>query len=127
VRSQGCTTNCTVDDRYRVRAWETTLSLARFNNSSTQTTLLVLQNTTETTVTGHVWLRDSAGGLVASFPLTVSPHGLSVLNTSTVAPGVGGTLTVSNDAPYGGLVGKSVALEPATGFTFDAPLLPRSR
>jgi hypothetical protein len=127
VRSQGCTTTCTVDDRYRIRAWETTLSLARFNNSATQITVLVLQNTTATTVTGHVWLRDSAGGAVASIPLTVAPHGSSVLNTSTVAPGVGGTLTVSHDAPYGGLVGKSVALEPATGFTFDAPLLPRSR
>ena len=28
---------------------------------------------------------------------------------------------------YAGLAGKAVALEPATGFSFDTPLLPRPR
>jgi hypothetical protein len=30
-----------------------------------------------------------------------------------------------HDAPYGALAGKGVALEPATGFAFDSPMVPR--
>jgi hypothetical protein len=33
VRSGGCTTGCGPDDTYRVRAWETTYSIPRFNNA----------------------------------------------------------------------------------------------
>ena len=33
--------------------------------------------------------------------------------------------TVTHDGPYGGLAGKAVALEPASGFSFDTPLEPR--
>ena len=50
-----------------------------------------------------------------------------VLNTATVpgANGVGGAVTVAHDGRYGDLSGKTVALEPATGFSFDSPMLPR--
>jgi hypothetical protein len=41
--------------------------------------------------------------------------------------GESGTLTISHDAGYGGLVGKAVALEPATGFAFDTPLIAKPR
>jgi hypothetical protein len=36
-------------------------------------------------------------------------------------------VTVAHDAPHGSLAGKAVALEPATGFTFDTEMLPRTR
>jgi hypothetical protein len=36
-------------------------------------------------------------------------------------------VTISSNAPYGALGGKAVALEPATGLTFDAALEPRPR
>jgi hypothetical protein len=49
------------------------------------------------------------------------------LNTATVAPASSGSLTISHDGPFGALSGKAVAVEPATGFTFDTPLLPRPR
>ena len=52
---------------------------------------------------------------------------LLVLNTATVANGVSGAATVVHDGPYGGLVGKTVALEPATGFSFDSPMRARPR
>ena len=48
-----------------------------------------------------------------------------MLNTATVAPGVGGSVTVAHDGRFGDLAGKTVALEPATGFSFDSPMLPR--
>ena len=42
-------------------------------------------------------------------------------------PSIRGAVTVVHDGPYGGLVGKSVALEPATGFSFDSPIGNRLR
>jgi hypothetical protein len=36
-------------------------------------------------------------------------------------------VTVLHDGAYGALVGKSVALEPATGFSFDTPLTSLTR
>jgi hypothetical protein len=50
-----------------------------------------------------------------------------VLNTATLgfAAGQSGSITVANTARYGDLAGKAVALEPATGFTFDTLMVPR--
>jgi hypothetical protein len=39
--------------------------------------------------------------------------------------GHAGTITVSHDGRYGDLAGKTVALEPSTGFSFDSPMEPR--
>jgi len=52
-----------------------------------------------------------------------------VLNTSTLPAlqGQAGAITISHDGRYGALQGKAVAVEPATGFTFDTPLEPRRR
>ena len=127
VSSQGCTTSCTPEDRYRIRAYDTTLRLARVNNSSSQVTVLLLQNLTADLVNGHVWLRDGAGAAAGSVPFTIQPRGSFVLNTASVAPGMAGSLTVSHDAPYGGVAGKAAALEPGTGFAFDTPLEPYPR
>ncbi len=49
------------------------------------------------------------------------------MNTSTVSgvSGQSGILTVSHGGGYAALVGKAVAVEPSTGFTFDTALEPR--
>ena len=127
VESAGCTTTCTAEDVYRIRAYDTTYAITRFNNSATQITVLIIQNTSTDAVTGTVWLWDSTGALVASQPLSLASNATFVLNTASLAPGVGGTITVSNDGRYGSLAGKAVAVEPATGFTFDTAMTPRSR
>jgi uncharacterized repeat protein (TIGR01451 family) len=129
VRSASCDTSCGADDTYRVRAWETTLAGARFNNAGNQTTVLVLHNPTATSVSGHVWLWRGNGLLVGSLPFALVPHQTLVQNTAGVsgAAGVTGSVTVSHDGPYAGLVGKTVALEPTTGFSFDTPLTSRPR
>jgi hypothetical protein len=131
VRSGGCGTDCGSDDVYRLRAYDTTLMGARFNNSGTQTTVLLLQNPTDAPVDAaiHFWATD--GTLLATHVLSppLAPKALLALNTAAI-PGlanVGGTLTVAHAAPYGGLSGKTVALEPSTGFSFDTPLLPKPR
>jgi len=125
VTSNSCTTNCGADDVYRLRAYETTYAVPRFNNSATQVTVLLLQNPTNYTINGTVFFWSAAGAASGSSGFVLAPKALVVLNTSTVAPGVSGALTISHDGRYGDLSGKTVALEPATGFSFDTPALPR--
>jgi len=114
---------------YRVRAWDTTLLGPRFNNSGTQVTVLVLQNSMDAPITGHVHFWSGSGALVGTQAVSLATRASSALNTSTV-PGVAGqsgSLTLSHDAPYGTLLGKAVSIESGTGFSFDTPLIPRAR
>jgi uncharacterized repeat protein (TIGR01451 family) len=125
VRSDGCTTDCGPDDTYRIRAYETTASIPRFNNSGTQVTVLLLQNPRSEPIAGTIYFWSAAGALVGQQSFSLVPHGVLALNTASVAPGAGGALSIAHDGPYDALVGKTVALEPATGFSFDTPLLSR--
>jgi hypothetical protein len=129
VQSAGCGTGCDANDVYRIRAWETTLAMARFNNSASQLTIVTIGNATPDPVAGTLWFWGASGALLGSSGFTLPGRGMLVLNTSAV-PGVsgqGGSITVSHDGPYGALVGKAVAAEPSTGFSFDTPLVPRPR
>jgi uncharacterized repeat protein (TIGR01451 family) len=124
VRSASCTTDCGADDVYRIRAYETTYTVPRFNNAGSQVTVLLLQNPGVGAIAGHAYFWSASGTLLGTSTLALGPHQLAVLNTATV-PGVAGqsgTITVTHDGRYGDLVGKTVALEPATGFSFDSPL-----
>ena len=129
VRSASCTTDCGADDVYRIRAYETTLAAARFNNSATQVTVLVLQNPSDGAISGNVYFWGVTGTLLATQPLALSAKQTLVLSTKSVSgvAGVSGTITVSHDGRYGDLLGKTVALEPATGFSFDGPLVWKER
>ncbi len=129
VRSGQCTTDCGTDDLYRLRVFETTLRAPRFNNVGSQVTVVQVQNTTNAAVEATLWFWGADGSLLASHPLTLTPFGSATVNTFALPglSGQGGSLTVSSNAPYGGLSGKSVALEPATGLTFETGLEPRMR
>jgi hypothetical protein len=127
VQSLGCTTNCTPEDSYRIRSYDTSYAISRFNNSATQITILVIQNTSTDTVTGTIWLWDTTGAPVTTQPLNLTANATLVLNTAGVAPGAAGTITVTHNGRYASLAGKAVAVEPATGFTFDTPMVPKTR
>jgi hypothetical protein len=129
VRSAGCTVACGPDDVYRVRAYETTYTIARFNNSGGQVTIVLLQNPTSQAVSGHVHFWDPAGTLLHAQPFTIVPRGVFQLSAVgvPVLQGRSGSITVSSDARYGALAGKAVSLESATGFSFDSPMLARPR
>ena len=129
VRSTGCTTACGADDTFRVRAWETTYTVPRFNNSGTQGTVLVVQNATDRALSGRAYFWSTAGAPLGSHPFTLAARATLVLNTATVAgvAGQGGSVTIAHDGGYGALAGKAVALEPATGFSFDSPMSPKPR
>jgi hypothetical protein len=124
VHSPSCGTACGADDIYRVRAYETTERIPRFNNSGSQATIVVLDNTTDQPVAGNVDFWQSSGILLLSMPFSCAPHGVAVVNASA-QPALSfqsGSITITHDAPYGALAGKAVALEPSTGFAFDTPL-----
>jgi len=127
VTSTGCNTNCGPDDVYRLRAFETTESIPRFNNSASQVTVLLLQNPSGYNITGNIYFWGTTGTLLATQPFNLGAKNTLVLNTASVAGagGVGGAITLANDGRYGDLTGKTVALEPATGFSFDSPMVPR--
>jgi hypothetical protein len=129
VASTGCQADCGADDRYRLRAYETTLSAPRFNNTASQVSVVVLQNAGGEAVAGGIEFRDAQGVLLHREGFTLAVHGVLVLGTAGLPSlaGASGSLTVSHDAPYGTLTGKVVMVEPATGFAFDTPIQPRAR
>jgi Calx-beta domain len=129
VRSVSCGSACDTGDTYRLRVYDTTGRASRFNNVGAQQTVLILQNTTDAPTTGTIDLWSEDGVRLAWSPLSLAPHAVSVLDLRTIAPVAAspGSITVTSDAPYGGLIGKTVALDPYTGLAFDTPLEYRPR
>src|SRR5262245_11974548 len=128
VGNAACGLDCTAADQYHLRFYDTTYAIPRFNNSATQTTVLILQNPTHYAVELTAWYFDGAGALLAGTPFTLAPRATLVFNTTGVPALVGqsGSVMIANNARYGDLAGKAVALEPATGFTFDTAMTPRA-
>jgi hypothetical protein len=126
VRSNGCTTDCGADDTYRIRLRETTGHIPRFNESGGQRTILILQNRTGAPVSAHATYWGASGQALGRTEVTVPARGVSVVPSPASSLGSSGSITVSTDAPYGALVGKAVALDPA-GLAFDTPLSERPR
>jgi len=125
VISTACTPvgTCDTNDQYRIRFYDTTCAIARFNNSATQVTVMVIQNTTSGPVNGNYYLYSPAGVLLnATTAFSLAANATLVRNTTLDAPGASGSITITNDTGYGAVAGKAVALEPATGFTFDTAL-----
>ncbi len=130
VRSTGCDDECGADDVMGLRAWDTTYRIARFNNVGGQVTVVIVQNSTNEPVLGRLWFWTGAGDLIVGLPLPVVPaKGQVVLNLGGVPAlgGQAGSISVTNDAPYGALAGKAVAIDPAGGLAFDTPMRPRPR
>jgi len=131
VQSQFCAVSCLASDQYHIRFYETTVSIPRFNNASGQVTVLIIQNSTSWTrdIAGTAYFHNAAGTLLGSTTFSLAANAALVLNTATVpgVAGVGGTIKVAHDGGYGNLAMKAVALEPATGFSFDSPMGHRPR
>jgi hypothetical protein len=129
VGSASCGTDCGPDDTYRLRFYETTATIPRFNNTATQATVLILQNTTEEPQDFWVQFWDVDGQLLRSVGSNLLGRRTMVLNTASVPElaGRSGSVTIVGFGGYGALAGKAVALEPATGFSFDSPLTYKPR
>jgi hypothetical protein len=129
VSSGGCGTGCGADDVYRVRAYETTGRMTRFNNSANQVTVIVLQNVTNAPISATVHFWSATGTLLASHQVGLPPRNVGVVSSATVpgVPGQAGSITVVHDGGYGAIAGKAVAIDPTAGFSFDTPLTYRPR
>jgi hypothetical protein len=126
AQSVSCGITCGAEDQYHIRFYETTVSVPRFNNASGQVTVLIIQYAATQlfrNIAGTVFFYNAVGAVVGSTTFTLGENGVFVLNTATVpgAAGVGGAIKIAHDGSYGSLAVKSVALEPATGFSFDSP------
>ena len=129
VRSSACSTGCVAGDAYRVRAYDTSYSVPRFNNAGSQTSVLIVQNAVNRPVAGFAYFWSTAGVLLATHPIVLSARASMIVSIPTVngTAGQGGSVTIAHDGGYGALAGKTVALEPATGFSFDSAMIPRPR
>jgi hypothetical protein len=129
VQSGACGTGCGPADAYRVRFYETTLTVPRFNNAGTQTSVIILQNAGSAAIAGRAFFWSAQGSLLASTPVAVGARASQVIATSQLSglTGQSGSVTVAHDGAYGVLVGKAVSLEPSTGFGFDTPMRTRLR
>ena len=125
LRVTGPNTPLSTSDEYELEFFDTTYAAPRFNNSATQTTVLIVQNLKDAPVNGNIDFYNAGGTLLHSEPLTLNPKATSVVNTA-VLPGLAGqsgSVLIAQTGGYGALAGKAVALEPGTGFTFDTPLV----
>lgn len=129
LRSAACGSACGPDDTYRLRVYETTARIARFNTVNSQATLVLLQNMGDTPASATLDFWNGAGSLRLSHPVKLGPLQLLVLDTDVLPAlaATSGTITVTHEAAYGAIVGKSAALDPATAFVFDSPLENRPR
>ena len=118
------------NDDYTVEFFDTTYFGPRFNQSGGQVTVVLVQNAnkdiTPTAITGNIHFYNSAGTLLATQALNVPSDGIQVVSTAAIPAlaGQSGAVTIAHTGGYGELAAKAVALEPATGFTFDTPFQP---
>jgi hypothetical protein len=123
IQGASCGTTCDANDRYRVRFLDTTYTIPRFNNSGTQSTVLLLQNASDRAcIITSYFLRQDGTLISASSAGLVNPNQLLVVPTANTMPNQSGTVRVGHTCGYGGLTGKAVSIEPSTGFTFDTIL-----
>lgn len=111
------------NDTYDITFVDTTYFLPRFNNAGGQITVLLIQNTSAAAVSGDIYFYNSAGTLLATQAISVPVGGITTVNSSAIPAlaGQSGAATIAHTGGWGALAAKSVALEPATGFSFDTP------
>jgi hypothetical protein len=117
------------NDQYDIELLDTTYFVPRWNQTGTQTTVFLVQNTSPAAVAGNILFYDAAGTPLHTEPLTIPRNGLRVFAVGSVGAlaGQGGSAAIVHTGGFGALAGKAVALEPATGFTFDTPIVPMPR
>ena len=127
ISSPSCNPCTAALSGYTIHLFDTTYNVSRFNNAGSQTTVVILQNTLGTSVSGNLHFFNPGGTLLASHSVSIAAHGTSVINTPAIpgVAGVAGSMVLTNSGGYGALSGKAIALEPSTGFTFDTLMVSR--
>jgi hypothetical protein len=131
------------NSQYTLQLRETTLYCPRYNNTSGQVTVLIVQTAgpqeSGENTNGCTWTADFYDGAYNlsghtlngsflgsnSFGSGLAPNGMVVVPTTAVTAGTSGSIQIAHTCGYGKVQAKAVALEPATGFTFDTICSPR--
>jgi hypothetical protein len=127
VRNPGCGTLCDLTDTYRIRLYETTYTVPRFNNAGSQSTVLIVQNATSRACEVMSAYFRGDGSLLTTRVDVIGAQAAFVFPTATAVElaGQSGSIRLLHTCGYDGLSGKAVSIEPATGFTFDTAIVPR--
>lgn len=123
VRVKG-NANTPASARYSIVFTETTLYCPRYNNSGSQVSVLIVQNVSGGACQVAANFFDEAGSVVGSQSQNIAASALWVLPTASVpnVAGTKGSIQIGNAfCSPSALKAKAVALEPATGFSFDTP------
>jgi hypothetical protein len=126
VRGAACGTTCTAQDRYRIRLYDTTYTIPRFNNTGSQATVLVVLNASSFDCRAEYIFFDALGSQITSIQADLRGLGMDVrpLVADPALVGRAGSIRIAHTCGYGGLSGKAVSVEPSTGFTFDTQMVP---
>jgi hypothetical protein len=103
---------------------DTTIAVPRFNNAAGQVTVLTSRTRRAGTGTSQRLLLEYRGHLLGSstFSPAEEPHRWTLgLSAASSSDRTAGTITIAHDGGYGNVAAKSVALDVATGFSFDTP------
>jgi hypothetical protein len=119
VRVKGSVSTSSMSQYWIVFA-EHTIYCPRFNNAGTQVSVLILQNVTTGSCDVNVKFFNEAGTLLATQTATIAGNATLVLPAASVpnVSGQKGSVQIGHDCGAR-FLGKLVALEPATGFSFD--------
>lgn len=129
VASTTCTTNCGPDDVYRIRAYDTTYAISRFNNTGNQRTTVEIVNRGGSSVTAGLHFWNASGTLLHTHAQALAAGASLKLNTWTIPLlfGQSGSITVTGNGAYGTLAGEANTIDTATGETFSTPMEARGR
>lgn len=111
---------------YSLRFWDTTYTVPRWSAANGQSTVFQVVNVGQLPAYVMLNLTSSTGADLFSVVRLVARNLTWVVDTSQYPQlgGLSGFAQISHTAGYGGLAGKAIILEPATGIAFETPLLP---
>lgn len=120
------------ESQYVIQYRETTLFCPRYNNSGTQVSVLIMQRSSidfATTCSAQATFTNETGAAMGLLAATLGVDQMSVTGLSGVAglAGTRGSARIAHTCGIGGVKAKLVALEPATGFSFDTICSERDR
>jgi len=120
IRVKGGATSSS-NAKYSILYSETTLYCPRYNQTGTQTSVVIIQNTTNASCSMFVSFINETGAFVNGTPANANGAGMVVLSAGGVAsvPGTKGSVQILPNCSPSALKAKVVALEPSTGFSFD--------
>jgi hypothetical protein len=115
--------NATASAQYQIELKDTTLFCPRYNNTNGQSSVLIIQAAPEGAIACSytaVFFNES-GTLTGTQSGTLNETNMSTIATSTVAGlnNTKGSARIVHDCGYNNVFAKLVALEPATGYSFD--------